>query len=145
MKITRLTIAICLVSSLCSPLLRADRGEGGGAPRIPGYQSLSPEEQEKVKAASQKASTDAAVAAAQAKVQAAEAELREAREKALLDADPSLAPILEKLKQAAAQGRGPRGEEGASRRGQAAPGEERSASRRGEPAPAGEQPAPRRQ
>jgi hypothetical protein len=107
MKTTRLAAIAFIASLLLALPIHADRGDGNAPaiPRIQGFTNLSPEEQDKFKAAYQKANHDSNVQAAQEKVQAAQVELRGALDKALLEADPSLGAILEKLKAGNGQGR----------------------------------------
>ena len=69
---------------------------GGG----PGFESLSQDEKNKLKAASEKAGQDPKVQAARAKMEAAAKEMREAMNAALTAADPSVEPILKKLEEA---------------------------------------------
>ena len=69
---------------------------GGG----PGFDSLSQDEKDKLKAAGEKAGQDPKVQAARAKMEAAAKELREVMNAALTAADPSVEPILKKLEEA---------------------------------------------
>src|SRR2546421_10384730 len=62
------------------------------------WASLSEEEQAKLKAAHQKAMTDPAVWAARDRLRKARREFREVLRPALLKADPSLQPILDKMR-----------------------------------------------
>jgi hypothetical protein len=71
------------------------RGAGGGGERM-----LSPEEREKLQAARLKVGEDADVKAKQDAAQKANKELAELMNAKLLEVDPSLGPILEKLKNA---------------------------------------------
>ncbi|HEX7517858.1 MAG TPA: hypothetical protein VF345_11305 [Chthoniobacterales bacterium] len=66
--------------------------------------SLNEEERSKLKAAHQKAMADPAVRAARDRLRQARREFREVMRPALLKADPSVQPILEKLR-AERQGR----------------------------------------
>ena len=59
--------------------------------------NLSPEERQKLQAARQKAMQDPAVQAAHEKMRQAHKEFRDAMHAAMLKADPSLQPILDKL------------------------------------------------
>jgi len=59
--------------------------------------NLSPEEREKLQAARQKAMQDPAVQAAHDKMRQAAEEFRNAMHAAMLKADPSIQPILNKL------------------------------------------------
>ena len=69
---------------------------GGG----PGFESLSQDEKDRLKAASEKAGQDPKVQAARAKMEAAAKELRETMNAALMVADSSVEPILKKLEEA---------------------------------------------
>jgi hypothetical protein len=60
--------------------------------------NLTPEERAKLRAAHQKAITDPAVQAAREKLQQARREFRDVMQPALLKADPSIQPILDKLR-----------------------------------------------
>jgi hypothetical protein len=62
------------------------------------WASLSDEERSKLKAAHQKAMADPAVRTARDKLRQARREFREVLRPALLKADPSLQPILEKMR-----------------------------------------------
>jgi Spy/CpxP family protein refolding chaperone len=66
--------------------------------RRPRWANLTDEERAKLKAAHQKAMEDPAVRAAQEKLRQARREFREVMRPALLKADPSIQPILEKLR-----------------------------------------------
>ena len=66
----------------------------------PGFDSLSRDEKDKLKAASEKARQDPKVEAARAKMEAAAKEMRETMNAALVAADPSVEPILKKLEEA---------------------------------------------
>jgi hypothetical protein len=59
--------------------------------------NLSPEERQKLQAARQKAMEDPAVQAARDKMRQAHKEFRDAMNAALLTADPSIQPILNKI------------------------------------------------
>lgn len=59
--------------------------------------NLSPEERQKLQAARQKAMQDPAVQAAHAKMRAVHKEFRDAMRAAMLKADPSIQPILNKI------------------------------------------------
>lgn len=80
------------------------RGGGGGfggfGMRGPGYDSLTQEEKDKLKAASEKAQQDAKVKEAREKMEASMKSLREATQAAEIAADPSVEPILKKLQEA---------------------------------------------
>jgi hypothetical protein len=62
------------------------------------WNSLNEEERAKLKAAHQKVMADPAVRAAREKLRQARREFREVMRPALLKADPSLQPILEKMR-----------------------------------------------
>ena len=62
------------------------------------WASLSEEERSKLKAAHQKAMADPAVWAARERLRKARREFREVLRPALLKADPSIQPILEKMR-----------------------------------------------
>jgi uncharacterized protein YhaN len=62
------------------------------------WANLSEEERSKLKAAHQKAIADPAVRAARDKLRQARREFRDVLRPALLNADPSLQPILEKMR-----------------------------------------------
>jgi len=68
--------------------------------RGPGFDSLSQEEKDKLKAAAEKAQQDPKVKEAREKMEAAGKELREAMTAAEVAADPSVEPILKKLQEA---------------------------------------------
>ena len=112
-----LTLATCLALMLATQLsVRADdapptrQRPSADAPRPgggfgfrgggPGFDSLSQDEKDKLKAAGEKAGQDPKVQAARAKMEAAAKELRETMNAALTAADPSVEPILKKLEEA---------------------------------------------
>jgi Spy/CpxP family protein refolding chaperone len=103
--------AIRAADAPATPQPDAAGRRGGQGFRQPGFQNLTPEEQEKFKAASETARKDPKVQAAQEKMTAALKELREATDAAILAADPSVEPILKKLQEAREKARaaGPRG------------------------------------
>ena len=122
-----LTLAISLALALATQLpVRADdapptrQRPSGDAPRPgggfgfrgggPGFESLSQDEKDKLKAASEKAGQDPKVQAARAKMEAAVKELREAMNAALIAADSSVEPILKKLEEAREKAMKERGE-----------------------------------
>lgn len=72
--------------------------EGGDKP--PRGERLSPEEREKLRAARDQAMQDESVKAAREKMQSANEELRKVLRPALLSADGSLGPILDKMEKA---------------------------------------------
>lgn len=100
-----LTLAMCLALSLGGlvSLHAQDAGgrRGGGfGQRGPGFDSLTQEEKDKLKAAGEKAQQDAKVKEAREKMEAASKEFREAFNAAQIAADPSVEPILKKLQEA---------------------------------------------
>jgi len=105
-----LTLVTCLaftlggLFSLHAQDAPRQRGPGGGGPgfgmRGPGFDSLSQEEKDKLKAAMEKAQQDAKVKEAREKAEAAGKEFREALQAAEIAADPSVEPILKKLQEA---------------------------------------------
>jgi hypothetical protein len=76
------------------------RPEGPGFRGFPGMETLTPEEREKLRAAQQKAAGDFQVKVAEAAMRDAVEALQNARDAALLAADPSLEPVIKKLKEA---------------------------------------------
>jgi Spy/CpxP family protein refolding chaperone len=66
--------------------------------RRPRWANLTEEERSKLRAAHEKAMADPAVRAAQEKLRQARREFREVMRPALLKADPSIQPILDKLR-----------------------------------------------
>jgi Spy/CpxP family protein refolding chaperone len=66
--------------------------------RRPRWANLTDEERAKLKAAHQKAMEDPAVRAAEEKLRQARREFREVMRPALLKADPTIQPILDKLR-----------------------------------------------
>ncbi len=101
-----LTFAACLALSLGGIMsIHAQDPQqggrrGGGFGRGPGYESLSQDEKDKLKAASDKAQNDAKVKEAREKMEASMKEYREAMQAAQIAADPSVEPILKKLQEA---------------------------------------------
>jgi hypothetical protein len=105
-----LTLVACLALSLgglfslhaddATPRPRGAGGEGRGFRGGPGFDSLSQDEKDKLKAASEKAQNDAKVKEAREKMEAAGKEFREAMNAALISADPSIEPIIKKLQEA---------------------------------------------
>lgn len=126
-----LTFAACLALSVggimssyaqdAQPGGRRGGGGGFGFGRGPGYDSLSQEEKDKLKAASEKAQNDAKVKEAREKMEASMKEFREAMQAAQIAADPSVEPILKKLQEAREKAQ----KEGGGRRpgGDAKPGD----------------------
>jgi len=113
-----LTIAACLALALGSlfslhaqdatPTRQHQGGGGGGFRGGPGFDSLSQEEKDKLKATAEKAQQDPKVQAAREKAEAAQKEFREALQAAQIAADPSVEPILKKLQEARDKARGAR-------------------------------------
>jgi len=116
-QIKSLTLATCLAFALGTQLsIRADdappapRRPSGDAQRSaggfgfrgggPGFDSLSQEEKDKLRAASEKAGQDPKVQAARTKMEAASKEFRDAMQAAQIAADSSVEPILKKLQEA---------------------------------------------
>jgi hypothetical protein len=104
-----LTLATCLALSLGGLFsLHAQdqpgRQRGGGGAgfgmRGPGYDSLTQEEKDKLRAAAEKAQQDAKVKEARDKMEAAMKDFREALQAAEIAADPSVEPILKKIQEA---------------------------------------------
>jgi Spy/CpxP family protein refolding chaperone len=116
------TIAlVCSLAAVAAPLsVRADntpatpsptttpQPEGRRGFRFPGFESLTPEEQAKFKAAMETARKDSKVQAAREKATAAEKESREALNAAMIAADPSVEPIIKKLQEAGEKARAAR-------------------------------------
>ena len=75
-----------------------DAGKGWHRHHGERFANLSPDEREKMKAAHQKAMQDPAVQAAHAKMRQAHKEFREAMHAAMLKADPSIRPVIDKMK-----------------------------------------------
>lgn len=117
-----LSFAACLALSLggllsshaqdAQPGGRRGGGFGFGG-RGPGYDSLSQDEKDKLKATSEKAQNDAKVKEAREKLEASMKEYREAMQAAQVAADPSVEPILKKLQEAREKAQ----KEGGNRRG----------------------------
>ena len=116
-KSTSLALTACLALALGSQLsLRAEDtpaatprqrppGDGAGrgfgfGMRGPGFDSLSQEEKDKLKAAGEKAMQDSKVKEAREKMEALNKEFRDAVRAAQLAADPTVEPILKKLDEA---------------------------------------------
>jgi hypothetical protein len=103
---TSLILSACLALAFAGQL-SVNAQEPGRAPgargfgmRGPGFDSLSQEEKDKVKAASEKAMQDSKVKAAREKMEAVSKEFRDAMRAAQLAADPTVEPILKKLDEA---------------------------------------------
>ncbi|MEY2479656.1 MAG: hypothetical protein QOI04_583 [Verrucomicrobiota bacterium] len=75
-----------------------DGGKGWHKHHGERFANLSPEEREKLKAAHQKAMQDPALQAAHVKMRQARKEFRDAMHAALLKADPSIQPVIDKMK-----------------------------------------------
>jgi len=102
MRIKSLIIVSFLASALqIAPVLRAQDDEQGGRGRHweQRLANLSPEERQKLQATRQKAMQDPAVQAARDKMRQARREFRDAMHAAMLKADPSVQPILNKIPQ----------------------------------------------
>jgi hypothetical protein len=105
---TTLTLAACLALTLGGlfslhgqDATPRQRGTGGGRGLGgPGFDSLSQDEKDKLKAAFEKAQQDSKVKEARDKMEAASKELREAVSAAEIAADPSVEPIIKKLQEA---------------------------------------------
>ena len=74
-----------------------EQGAGRGRRWEQRLANLSPEERQKLQAAHQKAMQDPAVQTAHEKMRAAHKEFRDAMHAAMLKADPSIQPILNKI------------------------------------------------
>ena len=119
------------------------RPEAGPQRGFPGAEVLTQEEREKLRAAESKVNDNAGVKLAEAAMRDAANALRAARDSAILAADPSLEPVLKKLKEArdkAAAGAPRRGEGDQPRR----PGAEEPRRREGAPEGARREPAPQK-
>ena len=108
-----LTISLLAAALQIAPVAYAQgrqRGGGGGAGGggSAAMSNLSPEERQKVMNARKGAMQDPSVTSARQKLQAAQKEFHEALDAAMLKADPSLKPILDKM---------PKGHEGHTRGG----------------------------
>ena len=111
-----LTISILAAALQIAPVaFTQGRQRGGGGKSSGGMagamNSLTAEERQKMMNARRQAMNDPSVAAARDKAQAASKEFHEAMEAAMLKADPSLKPILDKMPKGR-EGRGGRGGEG---------------------------------
>jgi len=105
-----ITLATCLALSLggffvlhAQDATPRQRGGGGGfgfRGGGPGFDSLSQEEKDKLRAAAEKAQQDPKVKEAREKMEAAGKEFRDAMAAAEVTADPSVEPILKKLQEA---------------------------------------------
>ena len=100
--VPRMRMKLLITISILAAVLQAapvafsqgrQRGGGGGAD----MGSLTQEERQKVVAARHTAMQDPAVKAARDKMQAASKEMHEALDAAMLKADPSIKPLLDKM------------------------------------------------
>ena len=98
---TVLTMSILAVALQIAPVaFPQDANEPGNGPRHRQggrFANLSPDEREKMKAAEQKAMQDPTVQAAKEKMRQASKEFQDTMRAALLKADPSIQPILDKM------------------------------------------------
>jgi len=95
-----ITMSILATALQFTPVLRAqDDEQGGGRGRRweQRLANLSPDERQKVQKAREKALQDPAVQAARDKMRQAHKEFRNALHSAMLKADPSVQPILDKI------------------------------------------------
>ena len=110
-----ITISILAAALQIAPVaFTQGRQRGGGGERAMGgaMGNLTQEERQKVMTARRTAMQDPAVAAAKEKMQAASKEFHDAMDAAMLKADPSLKPILDKMPKGHERPeRGERGEE----------------------------------
>ena len=106
------TVSILAAALQLSPVLFAQGTNEGASGRGGRWQSrmanLSPDEREKLKAARQKAMQDPAVQAAHEKMRQARKAFMDSMRAAMLKADPSIQPVLDKMPKA---GRGERDED----------------------------------
>jgi hypothetical protein len=86
------------------------RGGGGGERGSAGMANLSADEKQKVMNARRAAMQDPSVSSARDKMQAAAKDFHDAMEAAMLKADPSLKPILDKMPKRERGARGQAGE-----------------------------------
>jgi len=106
------TVSILIGTLQLSPIVfgqdtdASARGHGGRWQQR--LANLSPQEREKLKAARQQAMQDASVQAAHEKMRQAQKEFVDSMHAAMLKADPSIQPILDKIPRA---GRGDREED----------------------------------
>ncbi|MEY2439759.1 MAG: hypothetical protein QOI34_1144 [Verrucomicrobiota bacterium] len=101
MKITSLVVVALVAASVqIGPTIRAQESKSVGKEtrRSEGrWGNLSAEERDKMKAAHKKAMQDPSVEAARQKLRQARNEFRDALHAAMLKADPTIQPILQKL------------------------------------------------
>jgi hypothetical protein len=105
MKIKSLIIISILIGALQFSPVVFGQGLNNGGPGHGGrwqqrLANLSPEEREKLKAARQKAMQDPSVQAAHEKMRQAHQEFMTSMRAALLKADPSIQPVLDKIPKA---------------------------------------------
>lgn len=108
-----LTLMTCAILSLgafsslhaqdATPRQHGGGPGAGGFRGGPGFDSLSQDEKDKLKAAMEKAQQDPKVKEAREKAEAANKEMRDAANAAAIAADPSVEPILKKLEDARAK------------------------------------------
>lgn len=93
------TMSILAIAVQLAPLVQAQDEEQGRRGRRweQRLANLSTEEREKVRAAHRKAMGDPSVEAARARMRQAHKEFRDAMHAAMLKADPSIQPILNKI------------------------------------------------
>jgi hypothetical protein len=112
MKIKSLITMPILIGALqLSPVVFGQSPNNSGAPGRGGHwqqrlANLSPEEREKLKAARQKAMQDPNVQAAHEKMKQAHQEFMTSVHAAMLKADPSIQPVLDKIPKGGRGGRG---------------------------------------
>jgi hypothetical protein len=113
MKIKSLITASILIGALqLSPVVFGQGPNNSGAPGRGGghwqqrLANLSPEEREKLKAARQKAMQDPNVQAAHEKMKQAHQEFMTSMHAAMLKADPSIQPVLDKIPKGGRGGHG---------------------------------------
>jgi Spy/CpxP family protein refolding chaperone len=101
MKMKLLITMMMLTATQFVPVGYADDqpGQGGGWKRHhrEGFANLSADERQKLHAAHQKAVQDPAVRATHDKMRPARRDFRDATRSAMLKADPSIQPILDKM------------------------------------------------
>jgi Ni/Co efflux regulator RcnB len=94
-----ITMSILAIAAQLAPLTQAQDEEQGRRERRweQRLANLSQEEREKVRAAHRRAMGDPSVEAARAKMREAHREFRDAMHAAMLKADPTIQPILNKI------------------------------------------------
>jgi uncharacterized protein YbaA (DUF1428 family) len=95
-----MTMSILVASLQFAPVVFGqdeEQGKGGRGRWEQRLANLSPEERQKLQAARQKAMQDPAVQTAHDKMRQAHKEFRDAMHAAMLKADPSIQPILNKI------------------------------------------------